>query len=602
MKHQLLTFETFGVHALACRCLMIAFLLVFSGCEKPQTSKSDSPEIPMDSPLDHSFHNLNLISDSKPTEPTDSDWFEDITAQSGVDFSYHSGRSAGHYTMVEGLGGGVALFDMDLDGDLDLFCVGGGTITDDLQIKGLPCRLYRNEGNLHFVDVTAEFGLDIPLDYSHGITVGDVNHDRYPDLLITCFGSARLFENEQGKTFHDVSSRLGTSLTGWNTAACIADFNRDGRADLFVTGYLNWKPDPQEFCTDPDTGLRDVCVPSSFEGARDTLLIQQSDETFQDASTEYGLIQNGKGLGVLAADFNNNGHLDLYVANDVQRNFMYYGQTDGTWIERAVASGLSGNEYGAPEGSMGVDAADVNHDGLIDLTVANFELEDNDLYINEGEGLFAHSSAAYGLAGLCRPYVGFGIAFDDFNSDGWPDLVITNGHLVYRHRQYDYQQPTFLFQNREGRFQNMTSQAGPWFSVPHSGRGLATGDLNNDGAADLVISEQDAPISILINRQPPENWIGITLEGTTSGTDAIGSKVKVLEQSLTSSAQKISGRSYLSYCDPRFHFVLEKTIPQVDIEVIWPTGNRELFQDRNVREYHTLREGSGLKPEEVSNP
>ncbi|HBN78563.1 MAG TPA: hypothetical protein DD473_22685 [Planctomycetaceae bacterium] len=602
MKRNLLSSESLDVNPFMCQYVTIALLLLFCGCKESISSKPAEPEIADVTSLDHEFQNLILTSETLPTEPTDSDWFEDITALAGVDFTYHSGRSAGHFTMIEGLGGGVALFDVDLDGDLDLFCVGGGTITEDLQIKGLPGRLYRNKGNLKFIDVTAEFGLDIPLDYSHGITVGDVNNDRYPDLLITCFGSSRLFENEQGKAFHDVSSRLGTSLTGWNTAACIADFNRDGRADLFVTGYLNWKPDPKEFCIDPDTGLRDVCVPSSFEGARDTLLIQQSDETFQDASTEYGLIQDGKGLGVLAADFDNNGHLDVYVANDVQRNFMYYGQADGTWIERAVSSGVSGNEYGAPEGSMGVDAADVNRDGLLDLTVANFELEDNDLYINEGEGLFAHSSAAYGLAGLCRPYVGFGIAFEDFNSDGWPDLVITNGHLVYRHRQYDYQQPSFLFQNREGRFQNFTSQAGPWFSVPHSGRGLAIGDINNDGAADLMISEQDGPISILINRQPPENWIGLTLEGTTSGTDAIGSKVKLLEQSLTPSQQKITGRSYLSYCDPRLRFVLEKNIPKVDVEVIWLTGKKEFFQDMNAREYYTLREGSGMEPEEDSNP
>ena len=502
------------------------------------------------------FSELILESNKTPRALNDSDWFENVTQSSGVDFTYHSGRNAGHFTMVEGIGGGVALFDYDRDGDLDLFCAAGGKISDDLKITGRPCRLYRNDGDFQFTDVTKETGLDVEIDYSHGVAVGDINNDGFPDLFVTCFGKSRMFLNDNGTSFKDVTDELGIEVTGWNSAVCLADFNGDSHADVFVTGYLNWTPDPDARCVDPISGLRDVCVPSSFEGLRDFLLLNRGNGKFEDASEIYGLIQNGKGLGIVAADFDDNGRLDVYVANDVQRNFFYCGQEDSTWTERAVSAGVAGNEFGVAEGSMGVDAADINGDNLPDIVVTNFEIEDNDLYKNEGSGVFTHSTSAVGLAGTCKPYVGFGVAFADFDMDGRQDIVVTNGHLVYRHRQYDYQQPAFLYRNNGGRFENITERAGPWFSVPHSGRGLAVGDINNDGAEDIVISEQDGPISILKNRNQPANWIGFVLVGTKSGVDAIGTKVSLNVDGNKVVQQKIAGGGYLSYSDPRLLFAL----------------------------------------------
>ncbi|MCA8988609.1 MAG: CRTAC1 family protein [Planctomycetaceae bacterium] len=524
------------------------------------------------------------------------DDFEDITARSGIQHQYQSGRTAEQYTMIEGLGGGVALFDYDQDGDLDLLCASGGTISAVGEVQGLPCQLYQNEGDFQFTNVTEASGLNIPIDYQHGIAVADVDQDGYPDIFLSCYGRSRLFQNVAGKSFRDVTDQLGVELSGWHTASLFADFNQDGRPDLFVTGYLDWSMEDQPVCTDPVSGKRDVCLPSQFQSAPDRLLLNLGDFHFQDASQAYGIRNDGKGLGAISGDFDQDGRIDLYVANDVTSNFFYKGLETGGFQEMGVSAGLSGNEYGSAEGSMGVTAADINHDGRMDLFVTNFELEDNSVYLNEGNDLFVHSTARLGLAGACRLLVGFGCLFSDLNADGWEDLVLLNGHLVYRHRNSDYQQKAFVFRNNQGRFQDVTSESGPWFQIPHSGRGLAVGDLNNDGAVDLVITEQDGPTSLLKNRNVPRNWLGLELKRKAGISDLTGTLVTFSLQNQKQTKQVLSGGSYLSHSDQRILFYPpagSEGLDSAGIEVTWPDGSSDQFENLMWNTYQVLQQGTG---------
>ena len=521
------------------------------------------------------------------------DWFEDVTDSSGLVFVHSSGRNANGFTMVETFGSGVALLDYDADGDMDVFCAGGGTVSADLIFAGSPNRLFRNDGKLKFTEVTTGSGLDVPVDYSHGVTVGDINNDSLPDLFISCFGRSRLFLNLGQGRFQDHTQFMEPELNGWSTACCFADVTDDGLPDLYVTGYLQWAPDSKERCTDPKSGLRDVCMPGLFPGAQDRLYAGTGDGHFVDITKTAGLLPDGKGLGVVALDFDGNGHLDFYVANDVIRNHLYLGQGGGVFQESAIVCGVSGNEFGAPEGSMGVDAADVDGDGTPDLFVTNYEFEDNSLYRNTGKGVFYHSTVSMGIAGSCRPYVGFGASFLDADLDGWMDLVVVNGHVTYRNRQSSYAQPSFIFRNDGGtRFEDITADAGPWFSVPHSGRGVAVGDLNNDGAPDLVISEQDGPISVLRNLHSPSHWIGVRLRGVECGHDAIGARVRLVEPKEGNYQFVKGGGSYLSCSDTRLIFPVEGG-NSVTIEVRWPNGVFEEFRGFSAGSYHLVEQGMG---------
>ncbi|TWT60871.1 FG-GAP repeat protein [Rubinisphaera italica] len=577
--------------------LIVGISVTLTSCSQPSppishNESADSSPQEFNVPIDES----DLMSDAVPREEQPGDWFLDVTSETGINFHHHSGRESQQFTMVETFGSGIAVFDYDLDGLLDIYCVGGGAISSDLAISGIPGRLYRNMGNFRFEDVTAESGLDCTIDYSHGVAVGDVNSDHYPDLFVTCYGRSELFLNKQDGTFQKITEESRLNLDGWHTSAAFADLNQDGHLDLYVAGYLQWKPSRDELCIDPKSGLRDVCMPGIYPDAPDHLFFGQGDETFVEQSEIAGLRKDGKGLGVVIADFDRNHILDIYVANDVVRNHFYLGQKDGTWLDFAVPSGVIGNEFGAPEGSMGVHAADIDRDGWLDIVVTNYEFEENDLYHNEHNGMFTHMTVSLGLAGPCKPYVGFGTLLTDLDMDGWDDLVIVNGHVVYRNRAYSYQQPAFLYRNLEGkRFQDATSSAGPWFSVPHAGRGIAVGDLNNDGGPDLIVSEQDGPVSILKNLYKPQKWIGIQLIGDESRSDVTGATVVVEGVVPELSKTVISGGSYLSHSDNRLLFSLESLdVDRVDITLTWPDQTQERFPLLELKRYHQIKKGTGV--------
>ncbi len=568
----------------------VALLAVCSsgGCAGSKTSSPSAKEV-RPKPV------ANLV----PRALQESDWFEDVTAETGVQAIYHSGQEAKLYTILETVGGGVAGLDFDQDGDLDLFFPGGGKLLKDPpQVQGLPSKLYRNEGDWKFVDVTQEMGLNHAGDYSHGCAVNDFNRDGWPDVFVTCYGESRLYKNESGEKFVDVTQQAGLAFSSWSTAATWGDVNRDGWPDLYVAAYVDWKLNPQENCEDPNTKIRDVCPPQKYAAARDRLFLNQQGNRFEEVTEQANLSKLGKGLGVLAADFNRDGWLDFYVANDSVANHLYLGGPAFPLEEVGQVSGTAFNELGAPEGSMGLDFSDFNGDQRGDVFVTNFEMEDNSLYQHEQGKAFRHATVTSGLAGHSRTYVGFGTGFADFNSDGWQDLVILNGNVFYHRGRNPFEQPALLLKNQNGlSFTDMTTNAGPYFSVLHPGRGIAIADLNNDGGLDLVMIHQDKPAAILKNRQPPTNWVRVQLKGTKSDPFAVGASVSLMEmaseENRTTTQFVRGGAGYLSHFDLRLVFPLSEEQQTVSVTVTWPNGASEHFANLPVKQTCVLTEGTG---------
>ena len=530
-----------------------------------------------------------------PRSPTKADWFEDVTLQCGVNFTYRNGREGEQFTVIETIGGGVAMLDYDQDGDLDLFITGGGTIEGTPpRFGGLPSALYRNDGDWKFVDVTREAGLAGPIDYSMGCAVADYNRDGNPDLLVTCFGRSRLFRNTGRGGFVDATNEAGLTVDGCSTSAAWADVDRDGWPDLYVTGYVKYDAGREKFCGDRVKRIRDACGPWTHVPARHHLLRNRADGTFEDISQPAGIMIEGKGLGVVALDLNGDGWIDFHVTNDAMANFLYLGGPGPHFDERGLLSGTAYDQNGIPQGSMGVDAADYDGDGDPDLFVTNYEMEENSLYRNEGGGFFRLVTAEVGLAGQCRPYVGFGTGFVDFDSDGWLDLAVLNGHVLYSTGELPHAQPAFLFRNLNGRrFEDASTIGGPFFGARHVCRGAAFGDLDNDGAPDAVIVRQNQPVVILRNRLPAKHgWMRVHLRGTTSEPNAVGAVVSTYFQGRNLVRHVRGGGSYLSHSDQHVLFPIENDQPK-DVRVTWLGGRSEVFHNVKVRETTTLIEGAG---------
>jgi len=478
-------------------------------------------------------------------------------------------------TIIETVGGGVGLVDVDRDGRLDLYAVGGGRFDRTTGApQGVAGTLWRQSADERFRDVTTTARLAATAGYSHGILAGDYDNDGFPDLFLTCYGGCILWRNLGDGTFETVAADV--SLPGWHTAAAFADVNGDGLLDLFVADYVDWRPgDHRTAASIP----ADVPPPQQYAPQPDHLFLNRGDGVFEDATTRAGIRTDGMGLGVLAADFNRDGRPDVYVANDVVANHLYWGGDTFPLRESGESSGVAYNESGTPEGSMGVDAADVNGDGRLDLWVTNFELEDNSLYLNLGEGLFQHSSARMGLAGIGRSLVGFGTGFHDFDSDGWPDLYVLNGHVQYHSTVSPFRQSAVLLRNRDGqRFDVVTQRGGPWFGQPHAARGGAVGDWNSDGAPDLAVSSLDEPVTLLRNRMPVRTSLRLELVGTNASRDPVGASVTTNVQPSGRLHVIKSGNGYLSHSDSRIMLPLPEPMDSVRLDVLWPSRRRERFE------------------------
>ncbi len=531
-------------------------------------------------------------------------WFRDVTAGSGLDFTYRNGEEVDQFTILESLGGGVALIDYDGDGLLDVFLTGGGTFggPDHKDIQGSPCKLYKNLGGWKFKDVTEEAGLGGPWWYTHGAAVADYDRDGWPDLLVTGYGRLALFHNEPdgkgGRHFVDVTERMGLRDRSWSTSAGWADLDGDGWPDLYVCHYLDWSFDNNPPCAGVVPGVKqDVCPPTKFKPLVHALYRNEGGKGFRDVSAEQGFKAEGCGLGVVLADFNGDGRPDVYVADDGTNNLLFLNR-GGKLEEKGLAAGAAVNELGKYSGSMGVDVGDYDGSGRPSLWVTNFQGELPALYRNRGREIFQHYSQAAGVAALGRRFVGFGTGFVDVDNDGWEDLVIANGHVLrYPAAGFARQPPVLLWNTeRQGRrfFTDAGTRGGPFFQTPIMGRGLAVGDLDNDGWPDLVVSCTNAPALLLHNEAAvaaPARWLGVQLVGRDR-RDVVGS-VAVLEvddgRRLTRFAK--GGGSYLSASDPRLLFGLGESGRPGRLTVRWSWGEEQSWEGLGPGAYWELREG-----------
>ncbi len=545
--------------------------------------------------------------EKKPDAPA---LFEDVTASSGVSFTYKNGEEADQYTILESLGGGVALIDYDGDGLLDIFLPGGGTFEKGPPPRavGLPGRLYRNLGGFRFRDVTEEAGLAGVTGYTHGAAVADYDGDGRPDLLVTGYEGMRLYRNVDGKRFVDVTKEAGLTDPRWVTGAAFADLTGKGRPDLYVCRYVEWSFANHPHCpARADAARRDVCEPQRFAATPHSFYRNEGGK-FVEASEGAGLRKDGKGLGVVIADFDEDGRPDVYVANDASDNFLYLNR-GGRFEEAGRRAGVAWDDTGNYNGSMGVDAGDYDGSGRPSLWVTNFQGEFHALYLNQGKANFSYQTRTAGIAALGQQYVGFGTGFLDIDNDGWLDLVFVNGHVVRHPAGAPFRQKPVLLRNveRGGRryFEDITARGGPYFRTPALGRGLAVGDLDNDGRPDLVVSHCNTPITILRNvagQAEPAGWVGIQLVAK-GGRPVIGARVSVEAGGRDLVRFARGGGSYLSAGDPRLLFGLgaEKRIGRVTVR--WPWGGTETFAGVEAGRYWELHEGvKGARPTKAVRP
>jgi enediyne biosynthesis protein E4 len=505
--------------------------------------------------------------------------FTDVTDAAGVRFEYRDGSEAGHYSILESLGGGAALFDFDGDGTLDLFLPGGGAFPGGEAVQGRSGALYRNLEEFRFQDVTNAAGAGAAPHYSHGAAVGDVNGDGFPDLLVTGYGGLALFYNLGDGTFVETAHAAGLTDELWSSSAAWGDVNGDGVLDLYVAHYVNWSFANHPFCGAAGKHERDVCPPRSFEALPHTLYFGNGDGTFRDASREAGLEPagpTGKGLGVLMADVDLDGNLDIYVANDTVPNFLYRNRGKGIFDETGQQSGTALSDMATPDGSMGVDMADFNADGLPDLWVANYERESLALYRNEGNCQFLHVSRASGVTAVGSLFVSFGTLFYDFDRDGDEDAFVSNGHVIRHPAQAPVKQLPLLFENSGSRFVNVAPAAGACLAIPHLGRGVAGGDIDNDGDVDLVLAPINEPATILANESPPgTHWLRVRLIGTTSHRDAVGARLTLTTSAGVQTRQIKGGGSYLSQSEPAAFFGMPPGVETIRLTIVWPSGIRQ---------------------------
>jgi hypothetical protein len=543
-----------------------------------------------------------------------SSFFEDKTPGSGIDFTYHNGEEADHYTILESLGGGIALLDYDGDGLLDLFVPGGGTFggPEGKTIVGQLSRLYRNLGGWRFEDVTAQTGVDRPVFYTHGCAVADYDRDGWPDLLVTGWDRVALYHNEgdgrEGRRFVEVAERAGLGGTGWTTSAAWGDLDGDGFPDLYLCRYVDWSFANNRHCKGGrSTVSHDICSPRAFKAVPHLLYRNNRDGIFTEVGASAGLCRgtsnDGYGLGVLLVDVNNDGRPDIYVANDSVENFLYLNSGAKGEIrlkEVGMAAGAAVDDLGQPNGSMGVDAADYDGCGRPSIWVTNFENENPALYHNECRGksvFFRYATLISGISAMGRSYVSFGTDFLDVDNDGREDLVIANGHVVRHPASSPRRQRAVLLHNQGGgRFTEISASAGDYFRQPHMGRGLAIGDLDNDGYADLAISHSNEPVVLLRNVTPSEtgtrhHWLGIALLGRNN-SDVVGAKVAVESGGRRLTRFAKGGGSYLSSGDRRLLFGLGPADTVESVTVTWPSGQEQSWDGLTIDRYWRLQEGT----------
>ncbi|MFK7886395.1 MAG: CRTAC1 family protein [Gammaproteobacteria bacterium] len=542
------------------------------------------------------------------TTAANADLFRDASEDVGVEFTHFNGMSGAHY-FPEMMGAGGAVFDYDNDGDLDLYLLQGrmlgqGKTLDDASFppaddKPLHDRLYRNDCNrpcttLKFTDVTADSGI-VADGYGMGVAAADIDNDGFIDLYVMNFGSNQLWRNQGDGTFKNITQSAGVDDARWSVSASFVDIDADGLLDLYVGNYLKHDNSKQRVCKLAQR-FDDYCGPLRGAGQTDRLFHNQGDGVFKDISESSGIVSAwGGALGISTADFDGDGDLDIYVANDGVANQLWLNQGDLTFEDDALLAGVSVNKDGMAEASMGVDAADFDGDGDMDLFMTHLRQETNTLYVNDGQGWFEDQSIAMGLASDSFSYTGFGTAWFDFNNDGWLDVLSVNGAvrkieaLLLAADPYPLHQPNQLFENTGGgRYREITATAGAVFGLSEVSRGAAFGDLDNDGDTDVVVTNNNGRVRIMLNEHAgPQHWLGLRVLDA-AGRDALGAVVTATLGEATLVRSVRSDGSYASANDPRVLLGLGSSDEKTSVTVRWPNGKSKTFADLDVDRYHVL--------------
>ena len=536
---------------------------------------------------------------------------EDITAKAGITFSHTADPSKKY--IVESMSGGVILFDYDRDGWLDIYFTNAPTV--EMAVKGETSLgvLYHNNQDGTFTDVTAKSGLNKPC-FAMGGAVGDYDNDGWPDLYVTCLGGNVLYHNNGDGTFTDVTAKAGVADGRWSTGASFGDYDGDGFVDLMVANYVDFHlNDLPSFGSAPNCKYRGIsvqCGPRGLRGAGDALFHNNGDGTFTDVSKAAGVSDPDGyyGMGVIWADFNNTGRPDIYIANDSTPKYLYKNLGNGKFKDIGLQSGTAVSEDGSEQASMGIGVGDYNHTGRPSLYVTNFSDENDLLYRNDGDWNFTEVSYPAGVALPSLPWVKWGTAFVDLDNDGWLDLITVSGHV---YPQVDslpsgpgYREPKLLSMNqKDGTFCDASDQAGPALTEKRASRGLAVGDLFNDGNMDVVIGDIDgAPMVLRNHGVPGRHWVSFELAGTKSNRLALNARLKIVAGGMTQTEEIHSGGSYLSQNDLRVHFGLGAATKIDSVEIRWPSGKVETLTNLAADNFYAVLEGEGIVPAEKIRP
>ena len=524
--------------------------------------------------------------------------FVDVTSESGISFVHENAATAEKY-LIETMGGAAAWLDYDGDGFLDLYLAnsaGTEAFTPEAPLRGA---FYRNAGNGTFSDATGETGVGAEGLFAMGVAVGDYDNDGDPDLAVTGYGRSALYRNDGEGAFRDVTQAAGLANPGkWGSSAAWFDYNNDGLLDLVVVNYVDWSPERNLHCGEMRPGYRSYCHPNKYNGQTPTLFRNRGDGGFDDVTDSAGLgYQAGNGLGVVCFDFDRDGRMDIFVANDSMPNFLFRNIEGRTFEEVAFVAGVALGENGEAEAGMGVDAADYDGDGWPDLYMTHLDFEFDRLYRNAGDGTFLDATFEDGIGYKTFDISGFGTRFVDYDNDGWRDLFVANGHVLDNielfHEGTRYQERKLVFRNIDGEFEEVGAQLGPAIARPRVSRAAAFADYDNDGDTDVLVANNgQAPQLLRNDGGNRNNWLQVRLIGAQSNRDGIGARVTVLTGGFAQVAERTGGGSYQSAHDPRLHLGLGDTSRVDSVEIAWPSGQVDRFDGIAANRVLVVREGA----------
>lgn len=527
--------------------------------------------------------------------------FVDVRKAAGITFVQDSTETEEKY-YLETMGTGVGFLDYDQDGLMDLYFVQSGATDIYKPAHSLRSALYHNNGDGTFTDVTEKAGVGGQGHYGQGVAVGDFDNDGYPDLYVTGYGRAILYHNNGDGTFTDVTAKAGVADEGqWSTSAGWFDYDKDGWLDLVVCNYIDWNPKNNLWCGERRPGYRSYCNPNNYRGQKTKLYHNNRDGTFTDVSEASGVGRpESKGMGVVLADFNNDGWTDIAIANDTWPNFLFINKHDGTFQDVSLLSGLAASEDGRYEAGMGIDAADVDRDGWQDVYITHLDFELNRLYHNNHDGTFDDDTYPSGIGNKAILLSGVSMKFLDYDNDGWPDILQLNGAMLDNvqlyHGEVSYKEPLLMFRNvGKGRFEMVSKSLGADFMKPIAGRGLATADWENNGTIGIATNNRGDSPELLRNEGAAANhWLEVLLIGTRSNRDGVGASLKLTSEGFVQVEQAKGGMGYMSASDPRIHFGLGKRAKIDSLEITWPSGQVDKIANPAIDRIIAVKEGNGI--------